>query len=201
MGADDYLVAPTFAPADRPPLKRVRGSLMASSMRAVREAGREADYFAMLPSELEMDIRSIVTSTWYPVDLAMAHYSVMDRVGFSAVEAEKNGAFVVDRLERSYIATVVRGLGKQVGPLPLLKRIPVSRARILDGGDMGIRVLGPKDVHIEMLNLGMARFQYVRHGWLGMFSGVVGVVTRRCFGKILPASDFEEKTVIALSWV
>ena len=201
MADSEYLVAPTFTTRTRPPLQKVRGSLLASSMRAVRDAGRESDYFSALPSELEMEIRSIVTSEWYPIELAMQHYGAMDSLGFSADQAEKNGAFVLDRLEKSYISTVVRGLGKQVGPIPLLKRVPVVWARILEGGDIAVRTKGPKDVEIEMLGLCLAEYRYVRHGWLGIFSGAIGVVTRRCFGKVLPAADFEKKTVIALSWV
>jgi len=201
LNGEQYLAPPSFPPGAVPPLTRVRGSVIASSLNAAREAGREERYFDALDDGVEMQIRTLVTSAWLPVDVAMEHYRAMDTLGFSSSEALKNGRYVVDRMEGSYIATVIKGLGKQVGPIPLLKRAPSSRGRMLDGGDMAVIVDGPKDVRIEMIATCLARYEYVRYGWAGMFEGVVGVVCRRCFSKVVPTPDPEDRTVIALSWV
>ena len=200
-GEGEFLAAPAFAPGAVPPVTRVRGSVIASSLNAARRAGMEASYFAHLDDGFEMDIRTLVTSGWLSIDVALAHYRAMDSLGFTRDQALENGRFAIDRMERSYIATVVKGLGRQVGPIPLLKRAPVSRARMLDGGDMAVRVEGPKDAAIEMLGTSLARYEYVRYGWSGMFEGVVGVVTRRCFSKVVPTPDPERRTIIMLSWV
>ena len=199
--AGEYLAPPRYEPGGRPPVARVRGSVIASSLNAARAAGREEQYFRALAEPAHAEIRSIVTSGWLPVEVAMEHYRAMDSLGFTRSEAQKNGRFVVDRIEGSYVATVVRGLGRQVGPIPLLERLPTSRARMLDGGDVAVRVTGPKDARIEMLGTCLARYEYVRYGWAGMFEGVVGLVTKRCFSKVVPTADPELSTVIDLSWV
>jgi hypothetical protein len=198
---EGYLAPPRYTPSARVPVQRVRGSVIASSLNAARMAGKEAEYFFALAEDAAAEIRALVTSAWLPAEIAMAHYRAMESLGFSPQEAHANGRYVVERIEGSYIATVVKGLGKAVGPLPILKRLPAARDRMLDGGDVAVWMEGARDARVEMFGTCLAKFDYVRNGWAGMFEGAIGLVTSRCLAKVIPTPNPEERTEIAVTWV
>ena len=110
------MLAPRHA-LDRTPLAtHLRGTVLASSLSAIEGLGMRDDYFATLAPEHHDAIRGLVVNDWIPMALALAHYGALETMGLAGEVARDNGRKVADRVQKSYLATLVRALGVGITP-------------------------------------------------------------------------------------
>jgi len=175
------LVALGHAP-DRVPLAtHIRGSVLSSSFQTVEVSGRRDAYFAALSPAHHGAMRSIVVSEWLAMELAMAHYGALESLALTEEEARKNGRRVAERVQKSYLGTLAKVAGTGITPWAVLPRMQTVLDRLMLGSSVAIWELGPKDAHIEIHGVEIARFAYVRAGWAGMIEGGFDLVTRKTF--------------------
>lgn len=165
-------------PFPRPPdalgtATRVRSTLLVSSLQSLRRRNREGDYLALLPREHHGTVLTLVTGDWIPMPLAEAHYLACQGLGFERPELVAIGREVGNRIEGSFLATMVRMAGS-VGASPWLALARVNRLynRLFDGGGgVSVSRRGPKDARLRFVGMPLARIPYYR----GALAGVVEI--------------------------
>ncbi|MBP7682339.1 MAG: hypothetical protein KBB95_10615 [Deltaproteobacteria bacterium] len=179
----------------------IRGTLIGSSLQAMRERSLNDDYFAVLDPMHHEAIRTLVPQSWVEMPLAMAHYRAMDTLITSNEEVLAIGRAVGDRVQKSYIATLIRGLKATgaVDPARVLSRAPSISERIFRGG--GVKVLrdGPKDISVHFIGVPLCAVRYFRWGFGGVVQGGLELVVRRVY--VTPRQTSETSMALKVSWV
>lgn len=194
------ILAPRHSLERTPLATHLRGTVLASSLAAIEALGLRDDYFATLAPERHDAIRGLVVNDWIPMELALAHYGALETMGLAGEVARDNGRKVADRVQRSYLATLVRALGVGITPWSILPRTQSVLDRLLLGSTVAVTKLGPKDARIEMHGIPIARFAYVRSGWAGMIEGGVDLVCRKSFVKDVSPRRTETVALYLVTW-
>ncbi len=197
----EVLAAPRWPEHAIPEMTGMRGTLLVSSQQAIRDKGLFDDYIRLVPPELEVGLRGMIAAEWVPMNLASAHYAALDGLELSNPEIQEIGEKVISRIQRAYLGTIIRGLGRQVGPVPLFRRIQDGWDKALQGGEAAAYLDGPKDITLSIYKMPLAKYSYIRHGWVGIYRGALGLVSKRAFAKLGPTPDPTVRTDILLSWV
>lgn len=157
----------------------VRGTLLGSSLQAMRDRRLEARYFARLPPPHHDAIRSLVAMAWIDVDVALAHYRVMGELFPDPVEQRQIGRAVGDRVQKSYLATVIRALRATglVTPLAVVTRMPAIWSRVFSGGGVQLVELGPTEFEVESRGCALFTESYFGRGWEGVWEASLQLVT------------------------
>ena len=184
-----------------PPVTQVRGTLLASSLRVVRERGRIDDYLARLPAEHHPPLLHAVPGEWLAVATAMAHYRAVDALGFSVADQTEIGRDIAARTQGSLLGTILR-LATNVGVTPWAAIGSFQRLwdRLMQGGSAAVYKIGPKEARIEGHGVPMAEIAYFRNGWRGMIGASAEMFSRKAYAQELPA--FENRSTVAyrLAW-
>lgn len=179
----------------------VRGTVLGTSLQAVRDRKLEERYFQLLPNAHHDGIRNLVMQSWIPMDLAMAHYRVMNELIRDPAEVRAIGRTVSDRVQKSYVMTLVQGLKASgvVHPGRILQRMPSVYERMSRGGACAVWRLGPKDARVELHGMPLAVIPYYRLGVEGIFEGGLSLAARavRVSNKALS----ETAVAFSISWV
>jgi hypothetical protein len=178
----------------------VRSALIQSSLTAVERLGLTDRYFANLSEADAASIRQLVVGEWNPMALGVAHYGAIDKLGLSAAQAKQNGRVVAEKVQVGFANIVFRGIGTAITPLDAVKRAPTFFARLIDGGAVGVVQRGPKDVRLEIVEIPLGQFTYVREGWCGMFEATLGLLTHKTFVRNSSPRG-GDRVVLDISWV
>jgi hypothetical protein len=190
------------APSDRiPPATAIRSTTLISSLGALRALNLEAAYFTQLPAEHHAAMNTLIAAQWLPMSLGIAHYAAIERLHLSADQARDNGRRVAQNVQNSHFATLVRTLGNGVTLWSILPRLPSFLARLVNGGACAVYKDGPKDAHIEIHGVPIARFTYVRLGWAGMFESSLELIARKVYVRDVSPPRTASMAAYALSWV
>jgi hypothetical protein len=172
----------------------VRGTLIASSLQALREFGYFDRYLGVLPSDKREEVLFCVANSWLPLETAMTHYQACDAMGLSDAELVAVGEAVSTRIMGSFLGTLLRS-GQSLGATPTpwipLKQYGRVCDRLLEGGVHHVDETGPKDAVVETLGVPMFRYRYFRVATLGIMRGAAGVFTKACYVKEIPVRDAE----------
>jgi len=186
-----------------PRVMQVRGTLLVSSLQALREFGYFERYLAKLPAGSRDAIVFCVANSWLPLELAMTHYGACDAMELSDRELENVGASVSQRIMGTFLGTLLRS-GRSMGATPspwiALRQYGRICDRLLEGGTHRVSEAGPKDAIVDTAGVPMFRFRYFRTATLGIMRGAAGVFAKTCFAKELPNQD-PERIQVSLRWV
>ena len=179
----------------------IRGTLIGSSLQAMRERDLNDAYFATLDPSFHEAIRTFTPQSWVEMPLAQAHYQTMDKLVPHDDEVVAIGRAVGDRVQKSYIATLIRGLRATgaVDPVRIMSRAPSSSQRIFRGGGLKVTQTGPKDVVVEFLAVPLCSVRYFRWGFAGVIQGGLQLVTRQVY--VNPRQTSDNSMVLKVSWV
>lgn len=197
------LVEIPFSKDRAPPVTKIRGTLLASSVRGVRERGMDDAYFAILDPEFHDAIRGLVPATWLPVEVGLAHYAAVDQLDLTSADHRAMGRVVAERVQLSWVGTVIRGLKASgaVTPVQILARFQTAFDRLFQGGSTGVVQTGPKDIRVEAYGVPMAAGNYFRNAWSGMFESTLELVARKVYVRDLPNHHSATTCAFAISWV
>jgi hypothetical protein len=181
----------------------VRGTLLVSSLQALREFGYFERYVVNVPSDKRDAILFCVASSWLPLELAMAHYGACDAMELSESELQGVGEAVSKRIMGTFLGTMLRsGRGVGAAPSPWIPLRQYGRIcdRLLEGGRHRVSELGPKDALVESSGVPMFRYRYFRAATLGIMRGAAGMFAKTCYARELPGVD-AERIQVSLRWV
>jgi hypothetical protein len=189
--------------ASGPEVKSVRGSLIASSLQTLREAGHFERYLTKLPKQHHEALLFCLASTWLPIEMATHHYAACDALGLDDREMDRIGEVVSNRIMGTVLGTLLRS-GRSLGATPtpwlVLRQYGRLCDRLLDGGTHLVREVGPKDAYVESGGLPLFRFRYFRVAAVGLIRGGAGMFAKSCYVKAL-GSPAESRLAVSVRWV
>lgn len=180
----------------------VRGTLIASSLQAMRSQGLEDHYFAVLEPEYERMIRELLVRSWIPMDVANAHYQAMDSLGYARQEMVDNGSAVGDRIQGTFLGTVLRQLSA-TGVLDIwaaVPKLPKAWGRIVQGGAITVGRLGPKEAHLGIHGLKLTEIEYFCAGLEGLALATMQVLHKAAYVRQIGAPK-AGYVAYRISWV
>ncbi len=165
-----------------PPVKRVRSTLLLSSLSSLRSRGLLERYLERLPRELHEPILGAVAGTWVDIDMAAAHYRACDALGLSVAEQVAMGGSVGDAVNGTFLRTVFH-IARTAGVTPwvALKQYTKLWERVFDGGDVEVDRLGPKEALVQMYGLPLFSIPYIRVALRGMHQTGFMLFCTKCY--------------------
>jgi hypothetical protein len=181
------------------PAHHVRGTLLLSSLSTLQCKGLLDRYYERLEPVFQGQIRSIVAGEWLPIKIGMAHYQACEALGLSRAEQMDLGRGVGQKQDKIIFNSML-ALAKKAGvtpwtPLSLLHKI---QDRVIQGGDIAVYKLSPKDARLEVHRVPFLQFEYVQTAYCGMFKNTAEYFCRRAYMKVHEATAL--KTTFLLSW-
>jgi hypothetical protein len=180
-GGGEEVVVPFPAPRNQLPLPTtIRSTLIASSLRAIRERGLFDTYREALEPRWRATILDSIAGEWLEIAAGIAHYTACDALAFSPLEQVAIGREVGDRIQGTFLGTMVRA-AKNVGVTPWtgFPFTPKLYQRLFDGGGCCVTKLGPKDACMELAQNPLVRLGYFRNGMRGLWQGAVELFCRK----------------------
>jgi hypothetical protein len=204
MGVEPDVVVPFTLPRIRlGAATEARSTLITLSIDAVRGRGRLRDYSALLPRHHREEILSSVAGTWMPMRVAFAHYEAVEALGFTTVEATEIGRAVGDRINGTFLGTMVR-MASTAGMTPwfILSNTGKLYERMFrGGGGISVTRYGPKDAHVDVVGLPLVSVPYFRAAMRGMFQAACELVSRRVYVRDVPHRGGAGNAALRISWV
>jgi hypothetical protein len=190
--------------AGGPTVTHVRGTLLASSLHILKDAGHYDAYLKRLPDEFHERVLYTLAMSWVPIDVAMAHYSACDALALDDAELNRIGLLVSTRYADSFLGTMLR-TSRQAGleaPWMALRAQTRIWDRVYIGGSIGIYRTGPKDGISEKRGLPLAQIRYFRGTYLGWFQGLGDLFVKKLYLRYVRPRDASPHTLaVAGSWV
>jgi hypothetical protein len=196
-----------FVPFRAPPQKlgvcaRVRTTLIVSSLQSLRKRDLFPRYMELLPDEHHTTVRSMIAGQWVPMRVAEAHYDACDALGIDRREVNAIGREVGDRIEGTFLATMVRMAGS-VGATPWTAISYVDRLydRVFaGGGGAGVYKLGPKDAEFHFVGVPLCRIPYFRSAMAGVVEVGVELFCSKAYAKEVPDASPPMGAVLHVAW-
>lgn len=181
------------------PLTDVRTTLLGSSMAILKDRGLTDRYYAMLPRQHHAAMRELIIGVWAPVELAVAHYQTLDRLGFTTSEQFELGRTYTLGIQKTFLGTILRLAGSGASPFTALQQLPRIAGRAFQGGSPAAFRCGPKDARIEYRGFPLGKIPYFREGFRGLITGSLELFCRRAFVTAKTFGD-DDRIDYRLSW-
>jgi len=196
-----------FVPFRAPPQKlgvcaRVRTTLIVSSLQSLRKRDLYQRYIDLLPPEHHATVRSMIAGQWVPMRVAEAHYDACEALGIDKREVNGIGREVGDRIEGTFLATMVRMAGS-VGATPWTALSYVDRLydRVFaGGGGAGVFKLGPKDAEFHLVGVPLGRIPYFRSAMAGVVEVGAELFCSKAYAKEVPDASTAMGAVLHVAW-
>jgi hypothetical protein len=156
------------------PVSQVRSTLLASSLKALRERNRFEAYLKLLPPQHHDQVHAAVAGTWTPVELLLAHYDACDGLDVSEEELYEIGQMVGARLQTTLMSMVMK-MATEVGVTPWrpLGYCGAFWERLYQGGGVRLLQLGPKEALLDLYANPLCRNNYFRVCQRGLIQAAV----------------------------
>jgi hypothetical protein len=178
----------------------IRSTLVASSLRSLREHGYFDRYLAVLEERWREPILNCVAGVWLPLGAGLAHYRACDSLGVSSLEHMAIGREVGDRIQGTFIGTMIRAAkGAGANPWVAFPYTPKLYERLFDGGACQIVRVGPKDAEAEIAANPLLGLAYFRNGLRGMWQTGIELFCRRAY--LAEVDHTDTSCRIKVSWV
>ena len=192
-----------YVSPDGPVVTHVRGTLLATSLRVVKDADLYDGYVAALPKQHVDTLLYSVASSWLPVDVMLAHYETLGSLGIPDEAIERNAEKVGARIAETFMATLLRtaqSMGVPGLAWMILKQSDRVFGRLFMGGACRVYRVGPSEALVEHRGLPLAQCRYYRVAHVANVRGV-----SRLFGKSqvrqARAADAEGLTMaVSIKW-
>jgi hypothetical protein len=198
----EELFLPLPVPRERlAPTTQFRSTWLVSSLDTLNTFGLLDRYWATLPKEHEPAMRGLISGTWSPIELAVAHYETCDRLGLTPGEQLQIARDVTSRVQ-SNVLSFATGLARGAGATPWTALSHLQRLwdRMFVGGGTTVFKLGPKEARAEMLRCSLAHVGYFRAGLRGVILGIGEMFARTIYVNEVPSRE-RETIVFRGSWV
>jgi len=182
--------------------EQVRTTLLVSSLQSLRKRGLVDAYLSRLPREHHETVLAMIAGQWVPMPLALAHYGACEALDLPAPEVNAIGREVGDRIEGTFLATMVRMAGK-VGATPWTALTQTQRLydRIFaHGGGASIVKLGPKDARVVFAGVPLARVPYFRIATLGVLEIGAELFCSKAYAHLVKEECTPTRVMVHIAW-
>ncbi|MGO8994573.1 MAG: hypothetical protein ACLQVI_14750 [Polyangiaceae bacterium] len=163
--------------------KELRSTLVASSLESLRHRKLLDRYREIVAPAHRDALLSTVAGLWLPMEVGMAHYDAVDRLGFSAEEQAGIGAEVSHKIHDTFLGVVMKmATNAGVTPWTLLPKGNQLYGRLFQGGG-GTRVLklGPKEARADIVGVPILVVPYFRNAIRGLYQAAISVFCTKCY--------------------
>jgi hypothetical protein len=185
------------------PVTAVRSTLIQSSLNTLRKRGHFEHYLTTLNPRYRSALLESLAPEWLPLDAAMAHYAACDALGLSPQELQDIGEDVGERIQGTFIGTLVRK-ARTVGLTPwvLLAQFQRLWERLMQGGAVGLAKTGPKDCSVDIRLLPLCEYTYFRVGFCGVISSGIKLGAGKAVTvRSTSSGGFSQRCMLKSSWV
>ena len=149
----------------------VRGSLLLSSVQALRAAGLFDLYAAHLTPAAEAAIFSFPASHWHSMLVALDHYTACEALNLTMAQQVDLGYQVSTRVQGTFVALLLRTARRLgVSPWTVLDNVEKIWDRVLTGGGGArVRRISDHSAHCKLAGLPIVDIPYLRNAWRGAF--------------------------------
>jgi hypothetical protein len=202
--AHEETILPFPAPLESIGLaKQMRSTLVASSFESLRRRNLMDRYRELVDPDHRDTLLSSVAGQWLPIEVGMAHYDAVDRLGFTAEEQAGIGAEVSHKIHDTFLGVVMKmATNAGVTPWTLLPKGNQLYGRIFQGGG-GTQIvkLGPKEARAEIAGVPILAIPYFRNAIRGLYQAGISVFCTRCYAHEIPRRAPPTSIALRLSWV
>jgi hypothetical protein len=184
------------------PIRKVRSTVLVGAMTSLREAGHFERYAAALVPEHRDTLLRLVTGTWLPIEVALAHYRSCDALGLSDEEQAALGSATFARVRGSVLGTVLRlGHAAGVTPWAVLPHLQRFWNRAYDGGGIQVTRHGPKDCVVDVIRCGgLLETRQFRNSLRATLGGVLQIFGWNAYVVELRRPRTEEGISLRAQW-
>lgn len=183
-----------------PPCSRVRSTLLAGSLKALRERGHGDRYKTFVDVKYQDLLFMTGAPTWFSLQVAQAHYAACDALDLPTEEMLRIGAAVAP-VHTSGVDVVLRAArAGGVTPWTILQNVSRYWARMYDGSAILVAEKGPKDAQITVVGQPLARSRYWRVGLRGIMLALSGSLSQKAYVRELPGNA-RDAVAYSLAWV
>jgi hypothetical protein len=195
-------VIPFSTTRDRvPPVTRVRSTLIASSLQAVRDRKLLDRYQSFLPREYHDVVLQSIAGTWLSVDAGAAHYRAMDALNLSSGEVVDVGRSVAEKVQGTVLATLAKlATGSGVTPWSGLAQLHRLWGRIFIGGAVAVAKRGPKEAVCDIVGNPLLEIPYFRVGFRGLATGGLNLFCSKVYVTEVGRSSESHRLVLRVAW-
>jgi hypothetical protein len=181
------------------PPTHVRSTLVASSLRALRERRLFDAYTAALDPEWKNAILESVAGVWLPMEAGLAHYRACNTLPLSLLEVVAMGREVGDRINTTFLGTMIRAAkGAGVTPWAGFPYALKLYERLFNGGACSVGKIGPKDARMEVAGNPMVSISYFRNAMRGVWQGGIELFCQKAYVTELARTETSYK--VKISW-
>ena len=189
-------------PGQVPPVTRVRTTLVVSSRLALEARGLIPAYGEQLSPADRSALDNLVAGRWLGIDLALAHYRAIDRLGLPISEQVALGSDVSKRIQGTLVATLLR-MAQGLGLTPWTSVGQYARIwdRLFMGGDLLVEKLGEREAAVTMYNLSLLAVPYFRVAVRGLQESGLSAIYSWKKIHVVELSSTDTSAKYRLTWV
>jgi hypothetical protein len=183
------------------PVRDVRSTLIMAGIQSLREHGLFQRYSETLSSDMRERIAGLAAGIWVPVEIAVAHYSAMDRLGIEQHTIEALGAEVAARTWK-HILSPVFARARRIGPKPWEAFGYTHETINLNwrGGDVQIVKEGPTQALYEWAGQPCAAIPYFVTSFGSFMRALTKLFASRATHRVVHERCSPTSIVLRLSW-
>jgi hypothetical protein len=181
----------------------VRGTVIISSLRGIRQYGHGERYLAALDPGHRDAVASLTAATWLPMEFAVAHYEACEKLALDRATIESiggdSGRFIYQK-----VLTLVAKLSRESGVTPLFTLAHANKlgARTWIGSSFAVWQIGPKEARLEWVQQPLARIPYFRAAFGAFAQAICGLFAQKLYVRELPRRKGQESEIAyRISWV
>jgi hypothetical protein len=165
--------------------KHIRSTVLISSRTALQGTPHYEAYERQLPPAARDALRDTIAGVWLPLDLAIAHYSACETLGFPPADQVAMGRKTGERVNGTLLGTIAR-LAHSAGVTPwtLIEQLSRFWRRGFDGADVTFEKLGPKEARVSLVDLPLLQISYFRNGLAGTCEAQLMPFCARAFVRV-----------------
>jgi hypothetical protein len=182
--------------------KRVRSTLIATSIQSLRAHGFLERYARLLQGPHRETVLTAVAGSWMAMDAALAHYRACDALRLDSRLQLAMGMDVGNRVHGTFLGVMVRTARTAgVTPWAALAQSAKLHGRLFDGGGgISVSELGPKDARIELVGNPLCDLDYFRTGVRGVYQAAVQLFSASAYSVELTRGRAPGTTAMRISW-
>jgi hypothetical protein len=179
----------------------VRSTLIMSGIQTVRAHGLFSQYAENLsPSQREY-VLGLAAGIWVPIELAVEHYTALDRLALDRVTIESFGAEIASRTWKHIFAPVIVHARDGLRPWDALAHSHDTNDRSWRGTDIRIVREGPTQARYEWAGQPCAAIPYFMTSFAAFMRALVNLFSRRSYYEFVPDGCSRSTVTVRLSWI
>jgi hypothetical protein len=184
------------------PATRVKGTWIASAVRAIKASPYFDAYAAELDPPTRASVLGAMPGDWLDIAILMAHYDACDRLAMRPDQIATIARETVQHAQGSVLAVTARAAASTIAtPWTLFSQLHRFWHRLFMGGGAAVFKLGPKEARVELAGFPGCRSRYCRIATRSIAQTAFEFISRRAYVSELPRYASATSMALRVAWV